>query len=327
MNNNKFCTMCGAQINSEDAFCESCGVKIDAKDGCATIPKPSKKATFSRKTFIITIIAITVVTAGSITAYSIFSPNYSIDNIIRDTLSLESAKVEISCVIESDNEYDYTNEIAVTFKKDNESEAALLETEDGDAYLSIKDGKAIAMADYTNEEYDFGNRLGIDSTKIERDIINYFADSFKEKVVPEGYFENIENSKKDGKIVITGDIENELDMFKWLYDSLDKDELKTVVLDNMKDDSEDKGQIEEYWDEIMDEIDAQFGYAVLDNIADCNNLDSSFEIILDKNGVVDQIKLSLIGDDIDWGNAGELVFTINISDKNEIDNIRQPSFE
>lgn len=323
MTSQKFCSMCGQPFEQGDSFCQTCGAKREEENSTANIVKKGKGKKW------IPIVVIAVIAVGGIAVFfSLFGKSYAINKVINNTLALESGTIEISYEMESDG-YDDNSSVEIEFLKNKEEKTFFVDGDGVAYYASAKDGTLRVADGWSDYEYEFEDELGLDSSKLEADLIKYFADSFKGQHAPEGCVENIETRKEDGKIVITGDLEEEAGLLEWIYGCFDLDELKELVLNNISEDNDQKESFEESWDSAVDDADDEIedGLDQLQSdIEEYYDVDSSFEIVIDKDGTLGEATVVLGVDEIDGDNSIEITLNMELSEKNEIDSIEEPDF-
>jgi predicted nucleic acid-binding Zn ribbon protein len=321
MNNQNFCPMCGQSVEAGDAFCQSCGERLKGPINTGR----ENKNRFARNKWI-AIIAVVIIVAGSITAYSLLGKAYSAESVIRDTLALESGKIEISVGMGYGGYYE-SESMDVKFIKNKREKTYLFESDSEIMFVSAKDGKVQVVDNWSDEEFDYDDMLGLDVDHLEKDLINFFANSFKGKKLPEQYIEDLEIQKSGKEIVISGDFEDEYGLISWIYESLDMDELRDLIAERITADNDDADYYKESLRRAMDNMDDVIagGLQQLDTAIDYNyNVDTSFKIIVDENGILDQVSVVMEIVDLDWGQSGEFTLDIEFADKNNISKIRKP---
>lgn len=323
MKEKKYCTMCGQAYEAGDRFCQSCGEQLEVPE----VPVQENRKSFGGKKIVALLVAAVIIVAGSIAGYGMLTKSYSAESVIHKTLALESGKISIS--YETDTGY-YSDDgkMQIDFLKNKNEKTFLLQSDYDEVYISAQDGKIRVANRWDTEEYHFQDELGIDAAKLEKDLIDFFAGSVKGKTLPEGYIKNAKTERVDGNIIVTGDVADEVGLLQWIYDCYDMRQLRDVISNNISEDSAARSDFKDNWEYATDEMD--------DNISDLlrglddygYDLGTSFKIIVNKKGVLEQAELFMEFDDFSgYDRSVEIAIKIKISDQNELERIKEPRFD
>jgi hypothetical protein len=320
MNTRKFCTSCGEPHDKDAMFCEKCGAKL-GEDGTVSGVKAVKKGLSSK--LIIAVIVLAVVAVGSVAGYSMLAKSFSPEKIIRNTLALESGRIKVDYIMET-GWSEENQENRIDFIKNKKEKTILVRDDyDDETYASIQNGKVLIATGWYEDEFDLKDETGIDAAKLEKDLVNYLAGTFKGKKVPKDYLENVEKSREDGKYVISFDVANEARLIGWIYECFDLKDLRDIILKNLGN-SDAKEEFKEGWDYALDEMD--YGMDELYDGIDLlgRGLKTSVKIAVDKKGILDEIEVKVSAEEAMFGQDVNAIVKISISDKNQIDTIRRP---
>jgi hypothetical protein len=320
MNTKRFCTSCGQPHEKGAMFCEKCGMKLQG-DEISGQAEATRKGLSSK--VIIGLIALVVVLAGSVAGYSMFAKSFSPDKVIKNTLALESGRIKIDYSLETvwGEENQKTH---IDFIKNKQEKTVLLrDNYDDETYASVQDGKVLVSTRWYGDEFDLKDETGIDAGKLEKDLINYLATTFKGKKVPKGYLENIEKKREDGKYVIYFDVADGAGLVEWMYGCFDLKKLRDTIENNISV-SDARSDFKYVWDYSMDEVD--------DNMDDVfygieelgSGLKTSVKLVVDKKGILDEVEVKVAADKALFGEDVNAIVRMTIGDKNQINSIKRP---